>query len=289
MLKLKDYFTLGNLLAGFACILLVIEKEFDWACYAILIGYFFDAIDGTVARLTRQYNEFGAELDTVCDFITYSIAPSFLIYHTFVYRSPYGMELSMPVGILLAALPFTLGTLRQARNTAYKLSYPCYWFGIPRPGFSLFVVALLRSGMMEDTWSKTSYWVAAVLVVGASAMLLSKLPFVGHHKRKLMGLVRFGVYFFFISTSLAWVVGFFFLDYPRLVFDVLLANLINYIVVTQTQISREDRARMRHFLKTGEVLLPLVHRDHYVRAKGFAVFLEDFEPPDGRKLARPRN
>ncbi len=55
-------------------------KHFHWAGYLILIAMVFDALDGKVARMTRTATNFGAQMDSLCDLVTFGIAPAFLIY-----------------------------------------------------------------------------------------------------------------------------------------------------------------------------------------------------------------
>ncbi|MFK7961906.1 MAG: phosphatidylcholine/phosphatidylserine synthase [Phycisphaerales bacterium] len=81
--------TLGNLVAGFAAIHYAskpLETDGPWgwstltvAGALIFLGMFFDAIDGSVARLTRSTSELGAQLDSLCDLVTFGVAPAFMM------------------------------------------------------------------------------------------------------------------------------------------------------------------------------------------------------------------
>ena len=66
-MKLKDYFTLGNLLGGFAAVIALMHDQFTLACGLIYVAYAFDVLDGPVARLTGQYDTFGGHFDSACD------------------------------------------------------------------------------------------------------------------------------------------------------------------------------------------------------------------------------
>lgn len=80
--------TLGNLIAGFAAIHFAAKPlEFtgiwEWsglsvAAVLIFIGMIFDAIDGSIARLTRSTSELGAQLDSLADIVTFGVAPAFM-------------------------------------------------------------------------------------------------------------------------------------------------------------------------------------------------------------------
>jgi CDP-diacylglycerol--serine O-phosphatidyltransferase len=81
-------FTLGNLVAGFAAIHYAarpIDYEGPWgwtgltlAGILIFVGMFFDGIDGSIARLTRSSSTIGGQLDSLCDMLTFGVAPAFM-------------------------------------------------------------------------------------------------------------------------------------------------------------------------------------------------------------------
>jgi CDP-diacylglycerol--serine O-phosphatidyltransferase len=79
--------TLGNAACGFACITYAAKVGPDtaegnhllFASLFVFLGMLFDALDGSAARLTNQTSEFGAELDSLCDAVTFGIAPAFLM------------------------------------------------------------------------------------------------------------------------------------------------------------------------------------------------------------------
>ena len=84
---LPTLLTLGNGVCGFGCITLAVrlgpEKvtghEMWIAAGLIYLAMIFDAFDGAVARLTDQTSEFGAHLDSLCDMISFGLAPAFLM------------------------------------------------------------------------------------------------------------------------------------------------------------------------------------------------------------------
>jgi CDP-diacylglycerol--serine O-phosphatidyltransferase len=83
-------FTLGNLVCGFFAIVvasrvtLVEDVAKDpsncmYSAWLIFLAMVFDALDGYVARLSRSSSDFGAELDSLCDLVTFGVAPAFLL------------------------------------------------------------------------------------------------------------------------------------------------------------------------------------------------------------------
>jgi CDP-diacylglycerol--serine O-phosphatidyltransferase len=77
---LPTLFTLGNMALGFFALIKSAAHEFSTAATAVIIGHFLDVMDGRVARLTRTESKFGVELDSLADWITFGIAPAFMMY-----------------------------------------------------------------------------------------------------------------------------------------------------------------------------------------------------------------
>jgi CDP-diacylglycerol---serine O-phosphatidyltransferase len=89
---LPSLFTLGNLMCGFASIDFAargaagslnapFSQNFMYAGYLILLAMVFDVFDGFIARLTRSTSNFGAELDSLADVVSFGVAPAFLSIH----------------------------------------------------------------------------------------------------------------------------------------------------------------------------------------------------------------
>ena len=87
MFLLPSLFTVGNIAAGYFSITETIKAisgsgdahtHLDWAAIAILFAIPFDALDGRIARMTNTTSEFGKELDSLADAITFGVAPSLL-------------------------------------------------------------------------------------------------------------------------------------------------------------------------------------------------------------------
>jgi CDP-diacylglycerol--serine O-phosphatidyltransferase len=90
---LPTMFTLGNLVCGFFAIVVAarvgkpdlasIDPLDAWNCmiagWLIFLAMVFDALDGHVARMARTTSDFGAELDSLCDMVTFGVAPGFLL------------------------------------------------------------------------------------------------------------------------------------------------------------------------------------------------------------------
>ena len=88
MNKLANFVTFLSLICGFISIIFSLEGHFTFASWAILFAVIFDGLDGQIAKKNPVPSEFGKELDSLVDVVSFGIAPALLGY-IFVYRSFY--------------------------------------------------------------------------------------------------------------------------------------------------------------------------------------------------------
>ena len=77
---LPNLITLLALCAGLTAIRLAVEDKLEWAVAAIVFAALLDGIDGRVARMLRGTSRFGAELDSLADFVNFGVAPALMLY-----------------------------------------------------------------------------------------------------------------------------------------------------------------------------------------------------------------
>jgi CDP-diacylglycerol--serine O-phosphatidyltransferase len=237
----KDAVTLCNAAAGFASMILCVEGHLVWASAAIMIGYFFDAIDGTVARLLGAGpTRFGGELDNTCDLVTYSVAPGVLVFVT--YRDRIGF---WPAAVL-GSLPVLTGVVRFARFNIKRIEYPGIWFGMPRPASALATVFFLRSHLFQNVPGAD---MAGVVLIPALAIWnLGLYPFVGHHNRNWRRWVAFLLFGVVLGSLVAAIPISLFMDVV-VFWDIGLIWMVLYPVAQWTLISPEERRRIRKFVE----------------------------------------
>jgi len=73
-------FTAANVVCGFLALLSVIEGELITACWFVVLAAFLDGLDGKVARLSGIASQFGVELDSLADFLSFGVTPAVLIH-----------------------------------------------------------------------------------------------------------------------------------------------------------------------------------------------------------------
>jgi len=77
---LPSLFTMGNMFCGYACVVYSVRSEFENAALFIGVAIVLDMLDGRIARLTGTESEFGGELDSLADVISFGVAPAILAF-----------------------------------------------------------------------------------------------------------------------------------------------------------------------------------------------------------------
>ena len=77
---LPNLLTTASLFAGFFSIISSVEGNFIYAGMAVFVSQIFDGLDGRVARLAKAESQFGAQYDSLCDVISFGLAPAICIF-----------------------------------------------------------------------------------------------------------------------------------------------------------------------------------------------------------------
>lgn len=175
-LILPNLVTLLALCSGLTAIRMALEARWDWAIGAIVLAALLDAIDGRVARMLRSTSRFGAELDSLADFVNFGVAPAIILY-TWILNE---LKSFGWIAVLVFAIS---GALRLARFNvmAEEPDKPAwqanYFVGMPAPAGALTVLlpVYLSSLGLLDRWSELAPPIVAYVFLIAFLMV-SRLP-----------------------------------------------------------------------------------------------------------------
>jgi CDP-diacylglycerol---serine O-phosphatidyltransferase len=197
--------TLLALCAGMTAMRFAMGGNFEMAVFAIIAAGIFDGLDGRMARLLKATSSFGAELDSLSDFVSFGVAPAAVLY-LWTLSELHGL------GWAIALLFAVCCALRLARfNTEAShetLSYVAPFFtGAPAPaGAGLVMVPMFLSFEWGD-WFFRSPYLSAVTVTGVALLMISKVPTVSlkririPHHLVIPTLLAFGVATGFLTTE----------------------------------------------------------------------------------------
>lgn len=162
---LPSLFTTGNLFLGFWAIILTLHHQFAEAAPLIVWAIVLDLLDGRIARLTGTTSDFGAELDSLADAVSFGIAPAVLVY-------AWGLEPLGRAGWLAAFLFAVCGVLRLARfNVQRKVVDSRYFVGLPIPAGAAQLATLVAFHPEPPSGRVWTILAAALVVVVAFLMV----------------------------------------------------------------------------------------------------------------------
>jgi CDP-diacylglycerol--serine O-phosphatidyltransferase len=130
-------FTMGNVVCGFVAILSAFEGHITTACWFIILAAFLDALDGRVARLSGGSSQFGIELDSLADFLSFGVAPAVLV-HTIKLNSlgKWGWIISI---VYIMAASYRLARFNLLAETEEKRDF----LGLPVPVAAVTIVSFI--------------------------------------------------------------------------------------------------------------------------------------------------
>ena len=171
---LPNILTLAGVCLGISSIKFSIDGNFTLAVILILFAAILDALDGRIARLIKGTSEFGKELDSLTDFVSFGIAPAFILY--FWELNNYGK-----LGWAITLIYSVCCVLRLARFNLTKIEQTEGWKnnffeGIPSPAGGLLILMPLIYELTDlnirfDVKNLTPY-----LTIAVAILLVSKIP-----------------------------------------------------------------------------------------------------------------
>lgn len=171
---LPSAFTLGNLFFGIYALVTAARGDLIWAGWLIVFAAIFDLADGRIARFTRTGSDFGAELDSLVDAISFGVAPAFILYQLYLSDTAWGWILSFAY--------VTAVVLRLARfNVEQGGEAKAHFHGLPCPTSGMILAtyypfsqtAFFQAQLGELPWASIMGVVTVILCV----LLMSHIPY----------------------------------------------------------------------------------------------------------------
>jgi CDP-diacylglycerol---serine O-phosphatidyltransferase len=209
---LPNILTLGGVCLGISSIKFSIDGNFSLAVILILVAAILDALDGRIARLIKGTSEFGKELDSLTDFVSFGIAPVFVLYFWELNR--YGK-----LGWAITLLYSVCCVLRLARFNLTKVEETQEWKnnffeGIPSPAGGLLILMPLIYELTNFNLGIDIKDITPYLTVLVAILLVSKIPTLALKKISIspkatifllltIGIIFIALLFFTLETLLA--------------------------------------------------------------------------------------
>ena len=172
---IPNIFTLLGLCAGLTAIRMAIEGRYDVAVAAVILAAVLDGLDGPVARLLKATSRFGAELDSLADFVNFGVAPAIMIF-------TWALGPTKSIGWIIVLCFSICAALRLARfnvaldNKDEPTWKSGYFMGAPAPAGA--IVVLLPLYLHQLGLTEIRLWTPVILFYTAAIALLmvSRMP-----------------------------------------------------------------------------------------------------------------
>jgi CDP-diacylglycerol---serine O-phosphatidyltransferase len=167
--------TLLALCAGLTAIRLAAEGTFEWAVYAIVFAAVLDGLDGRVARLLKGTSRFGAELDSLADFVNFGVAPGVTLYFWALYEAKSAGWIAAMVFAIAAGL--RLARFNVAIDDPNRPSWAANFFvGMPAPAGAITVLLPLYVHFLGMPALALMVPLTLVYTLAIALLMVSRLP-----------------------------------------------------------------------------------------------------------------
>lgn len=162
--------TLLNLVAGFFSILMSIQEKYEYAVWLVFLALILDSLDGHVARIFGNETEFGRELDSLADAISFVLAPCMLVYKAFFQNSPMAF-------LLVIVFYLCAGIFRLARFNVNPIHGGCFE-GLPTPAAALTLMMTMLA-FHKSSWTDRPFCMISVvfLMTALGFLMVSDIPY----------------------------------------------------------------------------------------------------------------
>ncbi|PYV92968.1 MAG: CDP-diacylglycerol--serine O-phosphatidyltransferase [Acidobacteria bacterium] len=180
---LPTLFTIGTIFCGFYALINTMKGEFDLAAIAIGLAVVFDGMDGRIARLTNSCSEFGVQMDSLADVVTFGLAPSVLAYiwglKSIAPTLPSYAKHVQQIGWIVCFAFLICGTMRLARfniqttkqqSSSAQILLKRSFIGMPIPAGAGMIAAIIHFVPEPiNHWSVGALW---NILIGFLAFLM---------------------------------------------------------------------------------------------------------------------
>ena len=183
---IPSVFTIGNMVCGMMALLNVANENFIQACYFLIASYVMDILDGRIARMINAETEIGIELDSFSDWLSFGIAPAYMIYE-FALKE-YGI-FAYPVVLIY----IVCGAIRLARFNLKSIageSSKTYFQGLPIPAAGGIIIFFVLSYSIIENEAPTKtikflsenmpvlYSIFPFIMIVISLLMVSSIPYI---------------------------------------------------------------------------------------------------------------
>ena len=224
--------TLLNLFLGFISVIKIYKGDYTLACYIVILAGVLDSIDGKLARKIGISNDFGKEIDSLADLVSFGLAPALLVY------TLYTQQLPNLFGEIIASTPLLIGAIRLARfNIDSAHLNNTFFIGLPIPinAISIISIVLFTENIKLECPNcfQSGYIVGIIILL--SFLMISRIPYpkfplLNFKQSKQNNYRLLGVILFIIMLLISSFFGLSYLVVTAFTFYYLLLGIVMHLV-----------------------------------------------------------
>lgn len=165
--------TVAACCAGLTAMRFAWEGRWEFACGAILIAAILDALDGRMARLLNASSGFGAQLDSLSDFVAFGVSPAVIMYY-------WSLSMLGGLGWIVALFFAVCCGLRLARFNSRLDQLPPYAYnyfqGVPAPAGAALCLLPLLLVLALPNLAVVPVWIVASWLITVGLLMVSEMP-----------------------------------------------------------------------------------------------------------------
>ncbi len=168
---LPNLFTLAALFGAFYAIVMAMDGRFDLSAVGIFAAMVLDSLDGRVARMTNTQSEFGAQMDSLADMVSFGAAPALIAYE-------WALRDIGRWGWMAAFVYCACAALRLARfNVNTAVVDKRYFQGLPSPAAAALVVGFMWMCLELGMSGKSVVWLMFAVTLYTGLTMVTNVPF----------------------------------------------------------------------------------------------------------------
>ena len=222
--NIPNFITLANLTCGLFAIIFAFKGNLTTASLCIFLGAFLDFFDGLAARLLKISGEFGKQLDSMADMVTFGVAPGFILFDLMGGKVPTSFESLYPASLALLIPIFSAYRLANFNIDSRQTDS---FIGLPTPALAIFIAAIPHIDFNRFPMF-TDMQLLTVLAVIMPILLVVEMPLFSLKFSKNESILS-RVNIFRISLILAALVLFLLFEFAAIPFIVILYLILSLL------------------------------------------------------------
>ena len=236
---IPNLLTLGNLFCGTVATIFAVQGDFVGAAIFVVIGIFFDFLDGFAARLLKVSGELGKQLDSLADMVTSGVVPGIIMYQLLANNNLNGASFgNSPMNWMdseiqflpLLGLLLTLGSCYRLAKFNIDTRQTDLFIGLPTPAMSLFIISLpliqeyTSLQFVQDLLTNNYFLLAVTLLL--TYLMNAELPLFSL-KFKESSFQKNAVKYLFLITSIVLIITLKYISIPLIIILYVVLSVIS--------------------------------------------------------------